>query len=279
MEEIEYIITKTNIITLGEKIKTFFENYGNYVVIRNYENLKDEEIIDLYETLNKNIGQMIPIDLNENTYCPTMQYWANVKYNFTSDEKQFWRSSNHQNLHTDNTFATKVFYSTLTELVCLKTAEYSGTTTIISNEKLIELIKFVDKNKNTNLFDKIYNKYINFSIDNTCQISKPILTYNPEKKKYIFNFNYYPAIRAINNKENNELIDTLQLFLEEKIIHSNLLDDVKLNRGDAIIFNDELVLHGRRSFIGTRHYIKTGIHMSEISLINNDKFFIEDKNS
>jgi hypothetical protein len=164
MEKKEYFITKKNIIDLGTNIKSFFENYGHYVVIRNYENLKDEEIIDLYESLNKIIGVLIPIDLSENTYLPTMRYWANIKYDFDSDEKQFWRSSNHQNLHTDNTFATKEYYANLTELVCLKAAEYAGTTTIISNEKLIELINLIDENKKTNFYDKIYNKTINFSL-------------------------------------------------------------------------------------------------------------------
>lgn len=274
MTENEYILTKYNFCELGSKITNFFNNFGNYIVIRNYDNLTDEEIIYLYENLNKNIGEMIPIDLNDNTYLPTMKYWSNVKYEYGSDEKQFWRSSNHQNLHTDNSFATKEYYANLTELVCLKAVEYSGNTTIISNEKLIDLIKFVDKNNNTNIFDNIYNKNINFSIDNTRQINKPILSYNTEKNRYIFNFNYYPATRANNNKKDVELINLLHLFLEEKIMHSNLMNEVKLNRGDAIIFNDELVLHGRKSFIGTRHYIKTGIHMSGIKLVDDTNFIV-----
>ena len=52
------------------------------------------------------------------------------------------------------------------------------------------------------------------------------------------------------------------------------MNEVKLNRGDAIIFNDELVLHGRKSFIGTRHYIKTGIHMSGIKLVDDTNFIV-----
>ena len=274
MTENEYILTKYNFCELASKITNFFNNFGNYIVIRNYDNLTDDEIINLYENLNKNIGEMIPIDLNDNTYLPTMKYWSNVKYEYGSDEKQFWRSSNHQNLHTDNSFATKEYYANLTELVCLKAVEYSGNTTIISNEKLIDLIKFVDKNNNTNIFENIYNKNINFSIDNTRQINKPILSYNTEKNRYIFNFNYYPATRANNNKKDVELINLLHLFLEEKIMHSNLMNEVKLNRGDAIIFNDELVLHGRKSFIGTRHYIKTGIHMSGIKLVDDTNFIV-----
>ena len=103
--ENEYILTKNNVSELGSKIKNFFNKLGSYVVIRNYDNLTDNEIIKLYENLNKILGEMIPIDLNENTYVPTMKYWSNVKYEYGSDEKQFWRSSNHQNLHTENSFS------------------------------------------------------------------------------------------------------------------------------------------------------------------------------
>lgn len=46
------------------------------------------------------------------------------------------------------------------------------------------------------------------------------------------------------------------------------MDEIKLNRGDALIFNDELVMHGRRSFMGTRHYKKTGIQLDECSIFN-----------
>ena len=46
------------------------------------------------------------------------------------------------------------------------------------------------------------------------------------------------------------------------------MDEVKLNRGDALIFNDEKVLHGRRSFLGTRHYKKTSIQLDECSIFN-----------
>ena len=122
----EYILAKYNVCELGSKIKIFFNTFGSYVVIRNYDNLTDNEIINLYETLNKIIGEMIPIDLNENTYVPTMKYWSNVKYEYGFYEKQFWRSSNHQNLHTDNTFASKESYANLTELVLHGRSSFIG---------------------------------------------------------------------------------------------------------------------------------------------------------
>jgi len=91
----------------------------------------------------------------------------------------------------------------------------------------------------------------------------------------VFNFNYFPAKRALNSEEDYKLIEEFNSFLEEKIMHSNLMNEYKLNKGDAIIFNDELVMHGRRSFIGTRHYIKCGINISELNLVCNNDYKCE----
>jgi len=263
----EFILDKNTLENIGENIKKYFNKNGTFVIIRNYNYSNDnqETILGMYDIINKNVGDYLCIDLEENTYKPTEKNWTDVKYYIGSDEKQFWRSSKHQNLHTDNSFATKEYYANLTELVCLKPCEFSGHTTIISNDKLVNLIKYNDNLTNNNIFNRIFNKEIYFSIDDNYQIKKKILT--EIDSKYIFNFNYYPAIRAKNSVEDIKLIEELHSFFEEKIMYSSdLMHDVKLNYGDAVIFNDELVMHGRRSFIGTRHYKKCGI--ISCSLIN-----------
>jgi len=274
----EFILDNDNIYLIGNKINKFFREGGNYVIIKNYNNQSDDEIIATYNILNNIIGRNVAIDLEKDTYNPSQKFWSNIKYDYNSDEEQFWRSSNHQNLHTDNSFANNKLYANLTELVCIKPAEYSGHTTIISNEKIIDLIKFIDLKTNKNLFEKLFNKEIYFSSSKHECIKRKILTYNDEKDKYIFNFNYYPTIRTENTIEDKLLIEEFHNFLEEKIMNSNgLMDEIILNRGDAIIFNDELVLHGRRSFIGTRFYKKTGINIDNYNLVDYTKFIFENK--
>jgi hypothetical protein len=265
----EFILDYNNVVDISLEIKKFFYNEGECCIIRNFNHLSDNDIIKFYENLNSKIGQLVPIDLDDETYKPNNNFWTNVRYDYSSDEKQFWRSSNHQNLHTDNSFAYSNYYANLTQLVCLKPVEYSGNTTLISNSTIIELIKFVDEKLDTKLFDKILNKFIYFSCESNFQIKKPILVFNSEKNKYIFNFNYFPAKRGKNTEQDCKIIEELNFFLEEKITHSNLMCEFKLNKGDALIFNDELVMHGRRSFIGTRHYIKCGINIENLSLVNN----------
>jgi alpha-ketoglutarate-dependent taurine dioxygenase len=276
MKKKNFILDLENLQILGKEIKNFFIDGGNYVVIKNNNNLIfDEEIIKIYEEINKNIGKIVPIDLEKNTYVPTYKYWADVKYNFDSDEKQFWRSSNHQNMHTDNTFCNSETYGNLTELVCFKTSEYSGNTTLVSNEYIIEIIKFVDKHKNDNLYESLLNKEIYHSSGLDFYLKRKILEFNEKNNKHLFCYNYFPASRGKNSEDDNNLINKLNIFLEEKIMCSDLMDEVKLNRGDAIIFNDETVLHGRRSFIGTRHYKKTSIQLDECSIFDYNNITLE----
>jgi alpha-ketoglutarate-dependent taurine dioxygenase len=135
----------------------------------------------------------------------------------------------------------------------------------------VELIKFVDKHTKSNLFNEIFNREIYHGAGNSV-LKRNILEYNEEFNQYIFCYNYFPASRGNNSDENNVIINKLNCFLEEKIMLSNLMDEIKLNRGDALIFNDELVMHGRKSFMGTRHYIKTGIQLDEACIIDYKQF-------
>ena len=280
MNKKEFILDIDNLDELGKNIKRFFvENDGEYVIIKNYNNLiNDEDILNFYEKINNSIGRNVQIDLEKDTYKHVSNIWANVKYDYDSDEKQFWRSSSHQNLHTDNTFCEPECYGNITELVCLKSSEYSGNTTLISNKFIVDLIKFLDKNTKNNLYESILNREIYHSAGNNLYLKRKILEYNEKYNKYIFCYNFFPSSRGMNCEENNEIIKKLNFFLEEKIMCSDLMDEVKLSRGDALILNDEKVMHGRRSFIGTRYYKKTAIQLDECCIVDYNKIILEKKN-
>ena len=147
--------------------------------------MNDEDILTAYGKINNNIGRNIQIDLEKDTYKHISNTWANVKYDYNSDEKQFWRSSCHQNLHTDNTFCEPEFYGNITELVCLKSSEYSGNTTLISNNFVVDLIKFLDKHTKTNLYESNLNRDIYHSSGNNLYLKRKILEYNEKYNKYI----------------------------------------------------------------------------------------------
>lgn len=220
-----------------------------YVVIRKKFDT-DDEIINYYEEFNKQIGTVQKAD-NLKYSGILNDVWVNIHYDGSESDKP-WNTDHFLKLHTDNSKN----YSNLTELVCLQPARYSGHTTLIKNDYVVELIKFWDSYKNTNLFDKIFNLEVIFP-----DFTEPKKILRMENEKYIFCFNYTKLMKSEKDEEKQKIICELDSFLQDKIFLSNLMTEIKLERGDALIFNDEQVIHGRRSILGNRHYIKCSILM------------------
>jgi len=219
---------------------------NGYTII--HTNGSDEEIIDYYENFNKKIGVAQKADDLKYTNIIN-DVWVNVKYDGTNSD-QPWNTDNFLKLHTDNSRN----YANLTELVCIQPAQYSGHTTLINNNLVVELIKFWDIYKNTNLFDKIFNCEVTFP-----EFTRPIL--RVENGNYVFCFNHTKLMKSETDEEKRKIICELDDFLYNKIFLSNLMTEIKLERGDALIFDDERMLHGRRSILGDRHYMKCNILM------------------
>jgi alpha-ketoglutarate-dependent taurine dioxygenase len=222
-----------------------------YVVLKNPELQTDEEIIDYYTNLNKTLGKIQEADQNKYENIRD-NVWVDIKYNIQEPSIKPWNSNYSIKLHTDNTISPN--YANLTQLVCLTPSPYSGHTCLIRNIDVIEIMKFLDVYENNNLFNKILDFEVNYKINSP---AKKILTF--KNNEPIFCFNYTQAMKSENNNEQIKIITEFDNFLHEKIMMSSLMDEIKLNRGDALIFNDEKVIHGRRSIIGNRHYIKCGI--------------------
>ena len=256
-------------------IKDYFIRGGEYVIIQNAASkseVSDKQILKYYTKLGNFIGTIQSVNAKKYTDNNKNDLWVDVKYdkNFKNDKP--WKSNSYLKLHTDNTLSNSFNYANLTQLVCLEPSKFSGHTTFISNKKIVELIKYNDSYEKTNLFQKIINLDINHSL-------KTDLTYFKKRKlleviktqsedEYVFSFNYTQSNYAINNNDTQSIIQEFDNFLEEKVMMSNLMTEIRLNRGDSIIFNDEKVMHGRRSVIGSRHYIKCGILCHESSIID-----------
>lgn len=249
-------------------IKEYFAKGGDYIVIKNVNNLSnhtDFEIIDYYNKLNVLIGIVRKLDVGKYTDNQSDDIWVDVKYDYTSKNDKPWLSNTHLIMHTDNTLSDVSNYANLTELVCLQPSEFSGHTTLINNKLLVKLIKYVDKYENNNLFQKILDLQVNFSSISKKETRRKIVEIvevdesNDESNEYIFCFNSVQGLKANNDDNQKSIITEFGKFLQEKIMISNLMDEIKLERGDALIFNDEKIMHGRRSVIGARHYKKCHI--------------------
>ena len=213
-----------------------------YVIVQSHKKT-DDEIIHYFTEFNKKLGCVQLADTKKYDDI-TDNIWVNIKYDINFPSNKPWNSNTFIKLHTDNTNTN----ADLTELICLTPSQYSGHTCLIKNEKVVELIKFLDDYENNNLFERILNCEINFPT------TRKILEI---KERPIFCFNYTQAMKFNNEKE--DIIKEFDDFLQ-KITLSNLMTEIKLERGDALIFDDSRFLHGRRSIIGSRHYLKCGIN-------------------
>ena len=275
MFEIELDLLNNNMILKNAtKIKQFFLDGGEFVILHNISNceLSDLEIKEYYLKLNNYIGKIQPIDLKKYTENIPNDIWVDIKYDKDIISNKPWKSSDYLKLHTDNTLTNEFNYANLTGLVCLNASKYSGHTTLISNKDVVNIIKYLDEYENKTLYEDILNFEINLSSRN---INKKILQVLKDEvnniESNIFNFNYLQATLGDNNNKQKKVIEDFDYFLQNKIMLSNLMTEIKLKRGEALIFNDEKMIHGRRSIIGERYYLKCGILVPEIIMININK--------
>jgi len=259
MNEIFKLSDYKNIHELIYKIKEDFLNNYEYIVIRNNSNLIEEcEIINYYNELNNLLGEVKIVDKNKYSDEDQNDYWVNVEYKFNSEKKnlessvQPWKSNEELMLHTDNTLSNNLNFANITELVCIQPSDYSGETVIISNNKIIELVKYLDLQNNTNLYDNLLNTKIYHKSEEKNICIK-------EDSKYTFNFNITQILKSEFNKEPD--LDVANNFSKvlNNIMNSSMTVSIKLEKGDALLFNDTLVMHGRKYVFGERLYKKCSI--------------------
>ena len=177
---------QSNIQFLANEIKNAFSNNYEFIVIKNNSILMEEnEIINYYNNLNNLLGEMKNVDKNKYNDVNQDDYWVDVEYNLDSKNiLQPWKSNEQLMLHTDNTLSDNLNFANITELVCIKPSDYSGETIIISNSKIIELVKYLDAKNNSNLYYHLINTKIYHK-----SVEKNICIKNNDT--YMFNFNIY----------------------------------------------------------------------------------------
>lgn len=231
----------------------------DYVIIKNNALLSNEkDIMTFYNSINGHIGKVQLVDKDK--YCDEIDdYWVSVQYNSNSNniDSKPWKTNLSLALHTDNTLTNSMTFADITELVCIQPSTYSGETVFISNSKIIEIIQYMDNINNTTLYNDIMSTNIFHK-----NIQKPMCSYNTSTNQYTFNFNMTQILKSKNNDEKTVTIAIKLFDMLENIMNSSLVNEIRLNTGDALLFNDTLVMHGRRYIFGDRLYKKCSILLS-----------------
>jgi hypothetical protein len=253
MNKIYNILDYPNIIELTNVIKKDFLDNCEFIVIKNNFLLNEEkEIMKYYNQMNNLLGKIQLVDKSKYRDTDQDDFWVDIEYKVDSKNTEPWKSNDQLKLHTDNTLSNDDNFANITELVCIKASKYSGETVIISNNKLIELVKFLDEINKTDLYNELLKTNIYHK-----SIKKKICIKN--ENTYTFNFNITQISNSqLNNEENINICKDFSNLLEN-IMKSSLLNEIRLEKGDALLFNDTIVMHGRKHVFGERFYKKCSI--------------------
>jgi alpha-ketoglutarate-dependent taurine dioxygenase len=208
-------------------------------------NINVENVHDLYENACKTIGKIIPMEEDLVTGNKTQCLWTDIRY-LPKVSDSFSHSNTRQPLHTDGSYESNA--PNISMFYCIEQAKFGGATVFIDGEVLYEFIK----EDRPEILYRLQNIPVLFSKGNDSK-EKPIFNSNR------WTWNYYRA----SCQHDKDLVKDFHDLLESRIVNSGILHHVNLKRNEAVLFQDEKVIHGRNAFVGNRWLKKTGIIWEE----------------
>jgi hypothetical protein len=258
----ELSIEEINIL-LYEKLSLVFNKFLIYNIYNLPLNLSDENVINIYTNLASKLGRVFrchPINDKQTTKSTSRQ----IKYDPNATSLHFYSSNSRQPLHNDYAYYEINNTPDWLTIFALKSAEYGGTTSIITNNK----IKTILQKYNSELLEKINIDinylYTDIDVHDICHKKKLFDT-----ETNISNWNYFQIKEELNSKEVINIRDDYFSFLNNKITEAKITTLNKiLKRGDCIILNDHLVMHERAAFFGERHLQDVAFYSNNLKLVN-----------
>jgi alpha-ketoglutarate-dependent taurine dioxygenase len=218
------------------------------------------DLRSFYDVLTDEIG--IPINIGEdfkNEGAQTHEKWLEIRYDDDIPDLSAYRhSKNAQPLHTDESYIKDpadimLFYS-------VNKAIKGGATTFIDGPVLL---KYMEETA-PELLEKLKTTPVRYKKAGEERTEKIIDI--KENGQIHFNYNYY-CVDPNETEENKALNKEFFDFLQGYVAHSHMIEQVVLNPGEAVLWWDELVLHGRTSYevdkTNDRFIWKTGFKWKE----------------
>lgn len=224
-----------------EAAKVVKEALKKYKIIKVVPEWYLGDLRGFYDVFTGELGD--PINIGEDftkAGAQTHEKWLEIRYDAEIPDMAAYRhSKNAQPLHTDESYIADpadimLFYS-------VNKAIKGGATTFIDGPVLLEFLK----ENNPELLEKLTSTDVRYRKAGEERTEKIIDI--KEDGLIHFNFNFYcldPNETDANKALNKEFFDFLQNF----VAHSHMIEQVTLNPGEAVLWWDELVLHGRTSY-------------------------------
>lgn len=255
---IEFYEINSDLNFLQKKIAEFLkENLKKFKLINicNLPDISKEEIKQLYSYVkgtNESFFKISEDDDNE---------FIDIIYK-KGDESTFKYSNKRQPMHTDYAYNQRDDKQVAGAFMYnLASPSFGGYTTFLDSEKLVAILKEFNNDLYERLIKTIvkFDKDVKFNITKSYKFSKIITKlFNGQ---HLINWNYYRWSKD-NDAEVVSLCEEFHDFMEEYIVNGCYFDLIySWNVGDCVFWNDSSLIHGRSSFIGSRHLVKSGISL------------------
>ncbi|GAB3931621.1 TauD/TfdA family dioxygenase [Larkinella terrae] len=250
------VFKKVTYTTPEETIQNVKEAVLNniYVHLADFDSsLPVEQVHQFYSQLSETIGKIHAADEDIATGSATGNRWIDITFDPNIPDR--YRSSNtRQPLHTDDSYVELNGEEAVNFFYCASRAKAGGATTFFTLDQLVNCLKLDGEDK---LLEDLLSTDVVFSKGGSRKVRKIL---DQDEEGYLANWNYYCIDRTDNTPEVIDLCERFHQFLENRIINSGLIDGLQLQKGEAVFFHDDRIMHGRNNFFaeypGQRSLIK-----------------------
>jgi alpha-ketoglutarate-dependent taurine dioxygenase len=210
-------------------------------------------------------GQPLPLaedaTVDDRDAQRTGSYWAEVRYD-PAIPNAYRHSANPQPLHTDGSYISNIGIEASSPtavgtgiLACVAMPENGGATTFIDANDLVEVLREEDPA----LLDRLESTELPHARSGDRRVER-VIRYQGDLP--LVNWNYY-CVDPEADKGAQQLRQDFFAFLQNSPGVSSRLRRVKLAPGEAVLWKDDYVLHGRDGFdpekISARFLWKSGL--------------------
>jgi alpha-ketoglutarate-dependent taurine dioxygenase len=213
-----------------------------------------EKLHTFYDEVTRNVGNCL--ELGETVGSIAVgERWTYVCYDPTI-ENAYRSSANAQPLHTDGAYQLESPDATC--MYCISNTSIGGETVFIPGEQLIKILR----DENPELLDLLCTTPVCFSrtfVNGENKKERRIIEQD-EQGNITLTWNYY-RVDPDSSSEIKKMCESFHQYLQQNIMGTDKLMALHLEPGEAVLWLDEKLLHGRNSFVahkyGDRNLAKT----------------------
>lgn len=210
----------------------------------------DGDHSSFYKKLADAMGDFLFKDENPDTGALDRVGWLDMRYEPELAEKHPYRYGNgRMALHIDGSYSQVDF--DIIFFYCESPADFGGATTVIDGDTIVEFLRQYD----ADLLDQILSTPVIFAKGNGSRTDRIIQFVDGVPR---FNWN----MTRVSQDNSAQVIDMAQrfdAFCEDYLVDGGVVQQCRLEQGDALFLHNRLTLHGRCSFWGRRCLMKGAI--------------------